>query len=61
MCIRDSYQIDLVHETLLLSPETVGLIGRCYMDQCRIEDFEAQIEAVSYTHLQPMETVRRKR
>ena len=42
--LMNHYKIDLVHETLLLSPETVGLIGRCYMNQCRIEDFEAQIE-----------------
>lgn len=42
--LMNHYKIVLVHETLLLSPETVGLIGRCYMDQCRIEDFEAQIE-----------------
>lgn len=38
------YKIALAQETLLMSPTTVGIIGRSYMDQCRMEDFASQIE-----------------
>lgn len=41
---NNHYKIALVQETLLMSPKTVGIIGRRYMDQCRMEDFESQIE-----------------
>ena len=27
-----------------MSPQTVGIIGRSYIDQCRVEDFQSHIE-----------------
>lgn len=41
---ENHYKIALVQETLLMSLLNVDLIGRSYMNSCRIEDFVSQIE-----------------
>lgn len=41
---ENHYKIAMAQETLLMSPTTYGMIGRSYIDESRIEDFESQID-----------------